>query len=118
MKVKKANNKNMSTKNGKDEMNRVARMIANANRVHVLSGAGMSAESGIDTFRGNGGFWKGVLGPLALAYFGTPVGWNWRYFFTATRKIVVGRQEKKLQWVDGLVRVQAILLLSDSRGQT
>lgn len=37
----------------------------------------MSADSGINTFRGNSsGFWSGITGTMALAYFGTPVGWN------------------------------------------
>ena len=51
--------------------------LASATRVAVFTGAGMSAESGVGTFRGQGGFWKGLLGPLVLAVFGTPVGWKW-----------------------------------------
>jgi NAD-dependent deacetylase len=32
--------------------------VRNANRIAVLTGAGVSAESGIPTFRSNGGFWR------------------------------------------------------------
>jgi NAD-dependent deacetylase len=32
--------------------------VRNANRIAVLTGAGVSAESGIPTFRSNGGFWQ------------------------------------------------------------
>ncbi len=39
-------------------MREVARLLARAQRVTVLTGAGISAESGIPTFRGSGGFWK------------------------------------------------------------
>jgi len=36
----------------------VARELLRARRIAVLTGAGVSAESGIPTFRGAGGFWK------------------------------------------------------------
>jgi NAD-dependent deacetylase len=32
--------------------------VRNANAIAVLTGAGVSAESGIPTFRGNGGYWR------------------------------------------------------------
>lgn len=32
--------------------------LANAKNVLILSGSGISAESGIPTFRGAGGFWR------------------------------------------------------------
>lgn len=35
-----------------------ARRLRNASRVSVLTGAGISAESGVPTFRGEGGLWK------------------------------------------------------------
>jgi NAD-dependent deacetylase len=34
------------------------RLLAEAERVAVLSGAGLSAESGVPTFRGEGGLWR------------------------------------------------------------
>jgi NAD-dependent deacetylase len=43
-----------------------ASWIARANHLAVLTGAGVSAESGIPTFRGLGGLWKG-RDPLSLA---------------------------------------------------
>jgi NAD-dependent deacetylase len=63
--------------NQRGNISNCARLIANAKRVIIFTGAGMSAESGIETFRGSGGFWTGYIGQLALAWFGTPVGWKW-----------------------------------------
>jgi len=34
------------------------KLVAAAERVVVLTGAGVSAESGVPTFRGAGGFWR------------------------------------------------------------
>ena len=39
-------------------------------RLFVLTGAGISAESGLPTFRGSGGLWNGHGGKVA-----TPDGW-------------------------------------------
>jgi NAD-dependent deacetylase len=47
-----------------------AALLADANRVVVFSGAGISAESGIATFRDAGGFWE----KYPLDTFGTPGG--------------------------------------------
>ena len=64
----------------------VCQKISGCDRLVVFTGAGMSAESGIGVFRGDDGFWTGILGKLGLAYFGTPIGWNltpglaWRAF--------------------------------------
>jgi NAD-dependent deacetylase len=38
---------------------RAAALLRGANRVAVLTGAGVSAESGVPTFRGAGGLWEG-----------------------------------------------------------
>ncbi len=38
---------------------RVADRLSNLDRVCCLTGAGVSAESGVPTFRGQGGFWQG-----------------------------------------------------------
>lgn len=56
-------------------------------RLLVLTGAGVSAESGLDTFRGNGGMWEGmraqdVATPEA---FGLDPAKVWR-FYSARRK--------------------------------
>ncbi|HBD99317.1 MAG TPA: NAD-dependent deacylase, partial [Gemmatimonadetes bacterium] len=39
-------------------MERARRLVAEADRIVVLTGAGISAESGVPTFRGAGGLWK------------------------------------------------------------
>jgi NAD-dependent SIR2 family protein deacetylase len=36
----------------------VAEMISQADSIIVATGAGMGADSGLPTFRGNDGFWK------------------------------------------------------------
>jgi NAD-dependent protein deacetylase/lipoamidase len=47
---------------GKDldrSIDRAAALVRSAKRVAVLTGAGISAESGLATFRGSGGLWEG-----------------------------------------------------------
>lgn len=52
-----------------------AELLAEARRVFVLTGAGISAASGIRTFRGTGGYWNSESGEedpkkiLTLSYF-------------------------------------------------
>ncbi|KAL9653118.1 hypothetical protein ABK040_006336 [Willaertia magna] len=75
------NNTNIDNNNDLDissdeEIQNIASLLANANSVHVFTGAGMSAESGIETFRGSSGLWTGFIGNLVLGYFGTPLGWK------------------------------------------
>lgn len=60
-----------------DMLEKCAQMVAKAQRIVCFTGAGMSAESGIETFRGGSGLWNGALGYIVLGWFGTPVGWNW-----------------------------------------
>jgi NAD-dependent deacetylase len=42
-----------------EALERAARILRGASRVAVLTGAGISAESGLGTFRGAGGLWEG-----------------------------------------------------------
>src|SRR5438093_3814717 len=42
-----------------ENLERAARLLRAAERVVVLTGAGVSAESGVPTFRGGGGLWEG-----------------------------------------------------------
>ena len=44
------------------EIIEAAKIINKSTRIVLFTGAGMSAESGIDTFRGSGGFWSGLTG--------------------------------------------------------
>ena len=55
-----------------DALRQTARWLAKASRVAVLTGAGVSAESGVPTFRDAGGLWEGhrvedVATPSAFA---------------------------------------------------
>jgi NAD-dependent deacetylase len=43
---------------GSPSMSRARSLLEEAERVCVLTGAGVSAESGVPTFRGDGGLWK------------------------------------------------------------
>ena len=60
---------------------RAREILAEARRLVVLTGSGISAESGIPTFRGTGGVWK----EMRVEDFATPEGfdrdplgvWNW-----------------------------------------
>jgi NAD-dependent deacetylase len=47
-------------------LERAAALLARARRIAILTGAGVSAESGIPTFRGLGGLWQG-RDPMSLA---------------------------------------------------
>ncbi|UJR12664.1 hypothetical protein I4U23_016838 [Adineta vaga] len=60
-----------------DMLEKCAQILANAQRIVCFTGAGMSAESGIGTFRGGSGLWNGLLGTIVLGWFGTPIGWKW-----------------------------------------
>ncbi len=42
-----------------ENLDRASQVLRGAERVAVLSGAGVSAESGVATFRGSGGLWEG-----------------------------------------------------------
>jgi len=44
---------------GDRDIRAASEWVAGAARVSVLTGAGISAESGVPTFRGAGGFWRG-----------------------------------------------------------
>lgn len=65
-------------------LQRVAEKLRNAQRVAVLTGAGISAESGVPTFRGEDGIWK-KLKPEELANFDAFMNnpdrvWEWYQF--------------------------------------
>src|SRR5437899_5506675 len=67
-----------------DALERAARLLRSASRVAVLTGAGISAESGVATFRGAGGLWEGqrvedVATPEAFARDPAMV---WRFYNT------------------------------------
>ncbi|KAG4065898.1 hypothetical protein HA402_012576 [Bradysia odoriphaga] len=70
-----------------DRLENCAQMVAKAPRIVCFTGAGMSAESGIDTFRGGSGLWSGALGYIVLGWFGTPVGWKWTPDFAWSKYI-------------------------------
>lgn len=62
---------------------RLRHRFANANRVVVLTGAGVSAESGVPTFRGGGqaAVWKGmpfeIISSAGMLVHNLPAVWEW-----------------------------------------
>ena len=48
----------MSSKPCRNDMEAFRKIVQQAQRVVILTGAGVSAESGVPTFRGAGGFWR------------------------------------------------------------
>ena len=64
------------------DTNRIIERIRNADRLVVFSGAGLSAESGIPTYRGAGGLWS-KYDPSKYAdiqYFLQDPSYYWRFF--------------------------------------
>jgi len=65
-----------------DDISRAAAILSRAERVAVMTGAGVSAESGVPTFRGAGGLWEG----RPVAQVATPEGFAadpvlvWRFY--------------------------------------
>lgn len=49
----------MGSNESEEALERAAALLRSAQRVAVLTGAGISAESGLSTFRGAGGLWEG-----------------------------------------------------------
>src|SRR2546430_13164954 len=49
----------METQDPEEGLTRAGQILSRAARVAVLTGAGISAESGLATFRGAGGLWEG-----------------------------------------------------------
>lgn len=48
----------MSNQQTSSDMEAFRKIVQQAQRVVILTGAGVSAESGVPTFRGAGGFWR------------------------------------------------------------
>jgi len=69
-------------------MDSAVQALLQARRVMCFTGAGMSAESGISTFRGRGGLWAGILGTVTMLYGATPIGWKWTPKFVWRRFVL------------------------------
>ncbi len=73
-----------------EALTQAAALLAGARRVAVLTGAGVSAESGVPTFRGSGGLWEG----LPVEDLASPQGFLadplrvWRFYEERRRKLV------------------------------
>jgi NAD-dependent deacetylase len=63
-------------------LSRAAELLRRAERVAVLTGAGVSAESGVPTFRGGGGLWEGqrVEDVATPGAFARDPGKVWRFY--------------------------------------
>jgi NAD-dependent SIR2 family protein deacetylase/ADP-ribosylglycohydrolase/protein-tyrosine phosphatase/TPR repeat protein len=80
--IKKLKLNQMNT-NDNLSINQVRKLLAEARRVFVLTGAGVSAESGVPTFRGGGGttVWRGMpfeqLSSKQMVEKDLPLVWEW-----------------------------------------
>lgn len=71
----------MQPRLGESALRRAAETLAASARAVALTGAGMSAESGVPTFRGAGGLWTRMGQPSVSGYaqfLADPAGW-WRH---------------------------------------
>jgi len=73
-----------------EALTQAAALLAGARRIAVLTGAGVSAESGVPTFRGSGGLWEGrpveeVASPQG--FLADPLR-VWRFYEERRRKLV------------------------------
>lgn len=66
-----------------EEFERVKSVLSGSQKVLVLTGAGISAESGVPTFRGGGGasVWRGMpfeqLSSVEMVQKDLPLVWEW-----------------------------------------
>jgi NAD-dependent deacetylase len=78
------------------EMGPLIEVLQGANRVAILTGAGISAESGIPTFRGEDGLWKKYrpeeLATPAAFYQDPRLVWEWYDW----RRGIIGQKEPNL----------------------
>src|SRR5919199_2446860 len=78
-----------------DALEEVRARLRSARRVFVLTGAGVSAESGVPTFRGGGqsAVWKGMpfslISSAAMLERDLPAVWEW---FDYRREVLRSRQ--------------------------
>ena len=75
------------------DLTRASALLAQAGHIAVMTGAGVSAESGIPTFRGLGGLWQG-RDPMTLATpeaFASDPGLVWEFY--NWRRALVARAE-------------------------
>lgn len=80
----------MLDKNLREQIEWVAKRLADAKSVACMTGAGVSAESGVPTFRGAGGFWEGhhaedLATPQAFARDHETV---WRFYLMRRRGLL------------------------------
>jgi NAD-dependent deacetylase len=88
------------------DISRAAAVLSSASRVAVMTGAGVSAESGVPTFRGAGGLWEG----RPVEKVATPEGFAadpdlvWRFYEERRRKMSAVRpnpaHEVLARWQD------------------
>ena len=69
---------------------RAAALLRSARRVAVLTGAGVSAESGVPTFRGSGGLWEGrpIEEVASLQGFLADPVRVWRFYEERRRRLI------------------------------
>jgi NAD-dependent deacetylase len=76
-----------------DKLDQAARVLAASGAVAVLTGAGVSAESGVPTFRGDGGLWKNVRAEEVATpeAFGRDPRFVWEFYNSRREKLLAIR---------------------------
>ena len=98
------------------DLDRVREALSAARRVLVITGAGISAESGIPTFRGPGGWWRN-LDPARLA---TPAAFAadpvlvWEWYDHRRRGVAAAAPNAGHRAVAALARSREVVLVTQN----
>ncbi len=100
-------------------MEEAKQRIAEAKRVIVYTGAGMSVDSNIPAFRKKGGLWSGFFGSFLLPFFGTTFGWKyfpqfcWNKYLTHFLKpILLAEPHEGYKMLSSLEKKKSVVIIT------
>ena len=84
------------------DMNKFKEIVKKAKHVVALTGAGISAESGVPTFRGAGGYWRQFQAQqlATLQAFRKDPSLVWE-FYHYRREVVLTKEPNPVRLIDG-----------------
>ena len=100
--------------NNKDKINKLKEIISNSKQLVAFTGAGLSAESGIPTYRGAGGLWS-KYDPSKYAdinYFMQDPSYYWNFFKDVRYPILKDAQPNAAHFALAELEKQGKLILS------